>query len=117
MPFVNKTPNYNFPQWVGTDYPSFVNDMNPAYLTIDTTLKNLTTKVNEAISAANSASEAASNAQQAAEDAATAAGNAVELFVALGVTDQQTAKAFKDKVDNAVPKYSILASYFDPKSA
>lgn len=29
MPFKNKTPNYNFPQWEGTDYPSFVKNMNP----------------------------------------------------------------------------------------
>lgn len=113
MPFKNKTPNYNFPQWEGTDYPSFVKDMNPAYLTIDTQIKTLNDSVSSAAQAAQQAAQAAQQAAQAAQSAKTAADNAVNLLVDIGVTDEETALAFKQKVDNAVPKHAILASYFD----
>ena len=106
MPFINKTPNYEFPQWEGTDYPSFVKDMNPAYLTLDTQIKGLNDSVTSAAQAAQAAAQAAN---QAAE-------NAVHLLVDLGVTDEATALAFKAKVDNAVPKYAILTSYFDTQA-
>lgn len=109
MPFKNKTPNYNFPQWEGTDYPSFVKDMNPAYLTIDTQIK----KLNDSVSSAAQAAQQAAQAAQAAQSAQSAADNAVNLLVDIGVTDEETALAFKSKVDNAVPKHAILASYFD----
>ena len=113
MPYSNKTPNYEFPQWEGTDYPSFVKDMNPAYLTLDTQIKDLNDSVKSAAQAAQAAAKAAQAAQAAAKAADQAADNAVSLLVDLGVTDEVTALAFKAKVDNAVPKYAILASYFD----
>lgn len=113
MPFKKKTPNYSFPQWEGTDYPSFIKDMNPAYLTIDTQLKTLDNSVSSAANAAQQAAQAAQQAAQAAQAAKTAADNAVSLLVDIGVTDEATAIAFKNKVDNAVPRHAILASYFD----
>lgn len=116
MPFTNKTPNYDFPQWSGTDYPSFIKDMNPAYLTLDTQIKALNDSVTSAASAAQAAAQAAQAAQKAATTAQQAADNAVNLLVDLGVTDEKTALAFKSKVDNAVPKHAILASYFDTQS-
>ena len=106
MPFAKKTVNYGFPQWAGTDYPSFVKDLNPAYLKIDTQIKALNDNITSTTQAA----------QQAAQAAQAAASNAVELLVSLGVTSEQEALAFKSKVDNAVPKYAILASYFDTQS-
>lgn len=116
MPFTNKTPNYDFPQWEGTDYPSFVNDINPAYLTLDTQIKALNDSVTSAAQAAQAAAKAAQAAQAAAQAANRAADNAVSLLVDLGVTDELTANVFKAKVDNAVPKHAILASYFDEQS-
>ena len=116
MPFMKKTPNYGFPQWAGTDYPSFIKDMNPAYLTLDTQIKGLNDSVMSAAQAAQTAAQAAKEAQQAAKSAQQAADNAVSRLVNLGVTDEETALAFKKKVDDAVPKHAILASYFDPES-
>lgn len=113
MPFTNTTPNYGFPQWGGTDYPSFVKDINPAYLTIDTQIKALNDSVTSAAQAAQTAAQAAQAAQTAAQEANQAADNAVNLLVDLGVTDAATALEFKNKVNNAVPKHAILASYFD----
>lgn len=37
--FSKKTDNYGLPQWDYADHPDFLNDMNPAYNTIDTELK------------------------------------------------------------------------------
>lgn len=113
MPYKNSTPNYQFPQWAGTDYPSFVKDMNPAYRTIDTQIKALDDSVSSAAQAAQSAAQAAQAAQTAAQAAQQAANNAVNLLVDLGITDEAAALEFKAKVDNAVPKHAILASYFD----
>ena len=101
MSSTNHTKNFNFPQWVGSDYPSFINDLNPAFLTIDTTLKSNKTGVD--------------TAQQAAEAAQQAAKSTVDLLVAMGITNKATAVAFAGKVNNAIPKNNVLAEYFDHK--
>ena len=120
MPSANKTTPYNLPQYVGTDRPSFTDEITKAFKTINDTMQQLNTAISSAQSAAESAESAAQTAQQAAQTAQqaaaaaqTAANNAVDLLVDLGVTDEGTAQAFKAKVDNAVPKYAILASYFN----
>lgn len=38
MSYTNKTANYELPQWVGTDRPSFTTDFNNAFATIDEAL-------------------------------------------------------------------------------
>lgn len=113
MSSTNKTTNYDLPIWVPSDKPSWVHDLSPAFLTIDTTLKTISSGVASAQQAAQQASQAADAAEAAAVTAQQAADSAVALLVALGITNNDTAVAFKDKVDNAVPKYDILASYFD----
>lgn len=40
MSYTNHTPNYNLPQYVGTDKPTFLGDFNNAMETIDTALHN-----------------------------------------------------------------------------
>lgn len=40
MASTNKTTNYNLPQWIGSDKPTWLGDLNNAFLTIDTTMKN-----------------------------------------------------------------------------
>ena len=108
MSSTNHTENFNFPQWVGSDYPSFINDLNPAFLTIDTKLKNNETGVDTAQNAAESAQKAAEAAQKAAK-------SSVDLLVAMGITNNETAVAFAGKVNNAIPKNNVLAEYFDHK--
>lgn len=39
MSYTNSTTNYNLPQWVGTDKPTWLNDMNGAFSDIDTAMK------------------------------------------------------------------------------
>lgn len=40
MASTNKTTNYNLPQWIGSDKPTWLGDLNNAFSTIDTTMKN-----------------------------------------------------------------------------
>ena len=108
MSSTNHTENFNFPQWQGSDYPSFINDLNPAFLTIDTTLKSNETGV-------TTAQQAAETAQQAAEAAQQAATSSVNLLIAMGITNNKSAVEFADKVKNAIPKNNVLAEYFDHK--
>lgn len=116
MSSTNKTPNYALPMWASSDKPSWVHDLSPAFLTIDTALKTISSGVASAQQAAQQAAQAAATAEAAAVTAQQAADSAVALLVALGITNNDSAVAFKDKVDNAVPKYDILASYFDAQS-
>lgn len=39
MSFTNQTPNYGLPQWIGTDSPQFLTDMNDAFRKIDDQMK------------------------------------------------------------------------------
>lgn len=39
MPYTNQTPNYSLPQYIATDKPTYLGDMNGAYLKIDTQMK------------------------------------------------------------------------------
>lgn len=41
--YSKKTGNYGLPQWDYSDHPDFLNDMNPAYKTIDTELEKAVT--------------------------------------------------------------------------
>lgn len=41
--FSKQTDNYALPQWDFSDHPDFINDMNPAYKTIDTELEKAVT--------------------------------------------------------------------------
>lgn len=36
----NQTSNYQLPQWIGTDSPAWLGDMNPAFATIDSNIKS-----------------------------------------------------------------------------
>lgn len=76
MAFTNSTPNYNLPQWISSDKPAFETDMNNAYLTIDTALKNNESGVTSADAKADSATSIANQARTSAQSAMTAANNA-----------------------------------------
>lgn len=39
MPFTNQTPNYALPQYIATDHPTYLGDVNDAYLKIDSRMK------------------------------------------------------------------------------
>lgn len=100
----NKTTNYELPQWVGTDKPSYLTDFNSAFFTIDgaihevaedssqaisdvadltdrvetaeSTVSSLDTRVDTVESTVQSASTTATNAQATATSALTTANTA-----------------------------------------
>ena len=90
MGYTNSTTNYHLPQFIGTDKPSWLGDVNSAMSAIDTQMKvnaddidSLETRMtatetvaNSASTAATNAGTAATNAQSTADSAATAASNA-----------------------------------------
>ena len=77
MSFTNKTPNYDLPQYIADDKPSYLGDFNFAMSTIDTTLKNNNDLATSANQSATLANETANNAMTAATNADTKAGNAM----------------------------------------
>lgn len=70
MSYTNKTPNFDLPQYVADDKPTYLGDFNKAMLDIDTALKN---NENSAISAETLAQNANSTSSQALTTANTAA--------------------------------------------
>ena len=62
MGATNHTPNYNLPQFLGTDKPAWLTDINGAFSDIDTAIKNAADDASSAVSTAGSASSAAAGA-------------------------------------------------------
>lgn len=79
MSYTNSTPNYGLPQWLAADKPKFLTDINNAFSTIDTQLKNANDTANTADDNATSALSIAGQAATTAEGAATVAGQAAAL--------------------------------------
>lgn len=69
MSATNQTPNYNLPQYIGTDVPSYLGDFNKAMLDIDTAIKGVDNKATQANSTANTANSTANTAKSTAENA------------------------------------------------
>lgn len=63
MASTNKTTHYDLPQWIGTDKPTFLGDLNGAFSTIDTQLYTAVTNAENANSNATSAAGAVSDMQ------------------------------------------------------
>lgn len=76
MSSTNHTSNYNLPQFVGSDKPAWLGDINPAMSAIDTAMHANATAAAQASTDAGNAQTAASAAATAAGDAATAAATA-----------------------------------------
>ena len=79
MSYTNSTTNYGLPQWIAADHPKFLTDINNAYATIDTQLKNANDNASTASDNATSALSIAGQAATTAESAATLAGQAAAL--------------------------------------
>ena len=76
MSSTNHTTNYNLPQFVGTDKPAWLGDVNPAMSAIDTAMHTNATKAQQGIDDAATAKSRADDAYTLADSANTAAGTA-----------------------------------------
>ena len=86
MSFTNKTPNYKLPQWLGTDKPSWLVDVNGAFSSIDTAIKAAADSGSEADATARAALETAQTAKETANGAVEQADNANTKADASNVT-------------------------------
>lgn len=84
MSFTNKTPNYDLPQYIATDKPTYLVDANGAYLAIDTAMKANETAAATAQSTAdtNTAAIGTLNTQINGENGLAADLTAVETLAA-----------------------------------
>lgn len=96
MGSTNKTTGYNLPQWIGTDKPTFLGDLNDAFLKID---EGMTENKGSSTSAIAQAGEAVQNSTLALSKA-----NSVESKVNQANTNANNAitiaNSVSDKVDN-----------------
>ena len=77
MSHTNSTTNYSLPQFLTTDKPAWLTDVNNAYLAIDTAMKNNADAASLADTKATNAGTAATNADTKATAAKTASEGAV----------------------------------------
>lgn len=112
MGFTNKTPNYDLPQWIGTDQPTWLVDVNGAFSAIDTAISDVNVTATGAKNTADSASGLASTAKDAADaatqaatdatTAATAATNAATAATEKAAQAEQTASAAAGTASTAI---------------
>ena len=101
MGATNKTTNYELPQWIGTDKPTFLGDMNDAFLKIDEGLTNVsgdsTTALTEAGNAKQTATEVKSDIELLSPKVTTATENASQAL-ATANSALQTANSFSGQI-------------------
>ena len=97
MSATNSTPNYDLPQYVADDKPTYLGDFNKAMLDIDTNMKTID---NKATSAEGQVSTAVSTANQAIENANQASTKA-DTAQATATQAQTTATTAKNTADTA----------------
>lgn len=83
MSSTNKTTHYDLPQWIGTDKPTFLGDLNGAFATIDTQLYTAVTNAKNANNNASSAAGAVSDMQNDVNDLKTWQGTASSAITGL----------------------------------
>lgn len=105
MSSTNHTTNYNLPQFVGSDKPAWLGDINPAMSAIDTAINNAATTAAQGVSDASTAQTKADSAYTLAGDANTAAGTAqttANTAVAQSNTNAGKITALENKFDLSV---------------
>lgn len=98
MAHTNSTPNYNLPQFLPTDKPAWLVDVNPAYASIDTAIKN----------ASDAAGNAQTDATQALSDAAGANAIATQANSKADGAIASISEQFLDTATYAVGEYVIF---------
>lgn len=93
MSHTNKTSNYSLPQFVGSDTPAWLTDVNQAYTAIDT-----------GMNAAKQAADEAAKIAVAAGTTASAANETANAASASATAAASAASAAKKTADAALPK-------------
>lgn len=126
MAHSNATENYGLPQWIATDKPTFLGDLNSAFGAIDTQMKansdastNAVSTANQADSNATTALANASSALSTANSASTAASEATVIAnqakaqSTTAASDASTAlrASAANSIENLAPAYDATRTY------
>lgn len=93
MSHTNKTPNYDLPQFIGTDKASWLGDLNPAFLAIDTGMQANKVAAQAAEVSAGEASALAQSANSVANSANSSATNAlskIDNWIEININNPDT---------------------------
>ncbi len=93
MSHTNKTPNYDLPQFIGTDKASWLGDLNPAFLAIDTGMEANKVSAQSAEASAEQASALAQSANSVANGAnssATSALTKIDNWIEININNPDT---------------------------
>lgn len=96
MSFTNHTPNYNLPQYVGTDKPTFLGDFNNAMSTIDTALHNNEQNAGEGLAELQQAQAALTETQETLTEVQTEVANVSGIASTVNQNVQQALSAAND---------------------
>lgn len=96
MSFTNHTPNYNLPQYVGTDKPTFLGDFNNAMSAIDTALHNNEQNAGEGLSELQQAQAALTETQETLTEVQTEVANVSGIAATVNQNVQQALTAAND---------------------
>ena len=96
MSFTNHTPNYNLPQYVGTDKPTFLGDFNNAMTTIDTALHNNEQNAGKGLSELQQAQAALTETQETLTEVQTEVANVSGIAATVNQNVQQALTAAND---------------------
>lgn len=96
MSFTNHTPNYNLPQYVGTDKPTFLGDFNNAMSAIDTALHNNEQNAGEGLSELQQAQAALTETQETLSEVQTEVANVSGIAATVNQNVQQALTAAND---------------------
>lgn len=93
MSHTNKTPNYDLPQFIGTDKASWLGDLNPAFLAIDAEMQANKVAAQAAEVSAGEASALAQSANSVANSANNSAANAlseIDNWIEININNPDT---------------------------
>lgn len=108
MSHTNSTPNFNLPQFVGTDKPAWLTDINGAFSAIDTAIKNASDTATTASTNATTANKNIGTLSDLTTTAKTNVVSAVNEVNSNVGTAQNTANEAYTKGNNAYTKVMAL---------
>ena len=102
MGHTNETTNLHLPQFIGSDKPTWLGDINGAFQSIDSAYATIETSASGAVSTANNAATVAQTASDAAASAQTAASGAATNAAAAVSTANNAAETANNAQSTAV---------------
>ena len=113
MSHTNSTPNYNLPQFVGTDKPTWLNDVNGAFSSIDTQMKANSDSATTANTTASTAQNSIGTLSELSTTAKTDLVNALnEVNTKVG-TAQETANTAIGSANKVSSDLAIFEQKFN----